>query len=192
MSFFTAEQAAALASTTPRVAWLAELFFKSATIRLWAGDTMLDTGGRAWKPTFGQVTPEGIGWDGQATSRQITLSVSGVATSLLALALAETNEADQQFAMLHLQFFDADWQTVGAPAPLFYGVMQPPTVERSETGEAGAVQTITLPIENLFYNRARPPYGRYSDRDQNHRTVNDRFFEFTPTLKFKTIVWPDY
>lgn len=192
MTFFTPEQAAQLASGTPRIGWLAELFFKSETIRLWNGDTLLDAGSRRWKPTFGQVQIDGVGWDGMPTSRQITMAVSGVSTEMLALALAETNEADQQMATIALQFFDNEWQTIGAPVPFFYGLMQPPMVSRSETGEQGAVQSVTLPIENLFYNRSKASNGRYTDRDQQHRHPGDLFFSFTPSLVFKTITWPDY
>ena len=40
-SFFTTQQAAALAGQTVRMAWLAEFQFVSATKRIWSGDTLL-------------------------------------------------------------------------------------------------------------------------------------------------------
>jgi hypothetical protein len=49
-----------------------------------------------------------------------------------------------------------------------------------------------MTAENAFFNRSRPPYGRYTDRDQQSRSAGDKFFQFTPSLLFKTFTYPDY
>lgn len=192
--FFTAEQVALLAAGTVRWAWLAEAEFKSETVWLWAGDRILDFGGKEWRPTYGSVQVAGLGFSGEALSRQVTFSLPGTDATLLPLALAETEEADQQPLRLSLLFFGEDWQPIGGLIPIMpFGVMQPPRIDRSEViGAEGPTQTITLPVENLFYNRARPPNGRYTDTDQKRRHPGDRICEFTPSLTFKSIAWPKF
>lgn len=194
MSFFSADQVEAFAQSTVRVGLLYELFFKSETVRYWSGDTILVAGDVEWRPTFGAVQPSGLGVTSEAVSRQVTLSVSGVDEQALFLVLAETEEADQQPGIVHLQLFDAGWQTDGAMISIFHGVMQPPTVSRSAvTQDAGAEQAIAISLENAFLDRARPAYGRYTASDQNNRTTTpDDFCNFIPSLFNKKFIYPDY
>lgn len=197
-SFFTTEQAAALAGQTVRMAWLAEFQFVSATKRIWSGDTLLAIGGNNWEPTRGYVQIEGLGFSGDASSQKITLSVSAVGDGLpadfLAQALAESDEADQQPLIVYMVLFDEDWQVSGGLIPIGAYTMQPVAVSRAAMdGGEGAVQKISIEAENAFYNRARPPFGRYTDRDQNKRTSTpDKFFEFTPSLTSATFTYPDF
>lgn len=192
MTFFTPEQVDALAGREVRAAWMAELHFRSQTERVWAGNTILDANGHEWKPTHGAVQIEGLGWRGEATSRQITLRLSGVDSNLLLLARSGTNEADQQPMGLFFQFFDEDWQTVGNPVPIGIWIMQPPKVGRTEIeGIEGAEQSVTLTAENMFYNRSRPAHGRYTAADQARRVGwPDRIFDFTPSLVNRQFRWP--
>ncbi|PZO78430.1 MAG: hypothetical protein DI629_12065 [Mesorhizobium amorphae] len=194
MAFFTPEQIAILSAGTVRVAWGAEAFFKSETVRRWAGDTELDFAGRTWLPTYGAVQIEGLGFDGGETSRRISMTLSGLDPDLLPLALSETGEADQQPISIYLILFNDTWQPVGGLIPVHYGLMQPPTVDRTSAQEGqGAIQSATLSSENMMFNRAFPANGWYGDRDQNHRaSTPDRSMEHVPSLVFKTIRWPDF
>lgn len=192
MSFFSEDETAILQGREVRAAWLAEMHFKSETSRIWSGSTTLDANGHEWKPTHGAVQIDGLGWSGEAASKQISLRVSGVDTQFLFAARSGTNEADQQPMGLLFQFFDEDWQTVGPPVPLGIWIMQPPKIARSEMeGSDGAEQTVTLTAENLFYNRSRPAYGRYTSADQAKRVGwPDKFFDGTPLLINRTFRWP--
>lgn len=196
-SFFTTEQAAALAGQTVRMAWLAEFQFVSATKRIWSGDTLLAIGGNNWDPTRGHVQIEGLGFSGDASSQKITLSVSAVGDGLpadfLAQALAESDEADQRPLIVYMVLFDEEWQVSGGLIPIGAYTMQPVAVSRAAMeGVEGTVQKISIEAENAFYNRARPPFGRYTDRDQNKRTSGDKFFEFTPSLTSASFTYPDF
>lgn len=192
MTFFSPEQVAALAGREVRAAWLAEMHFKSQTERIWAGNTVLDANGFEWKPTYGAVQLDGLGWSGDGASKQISLRLSGVDTNFLMLARAGTHEADQRPMAVFFQFFDEDWQTVGNPVPLGIWLMQPPQVSRTEIdGIEGAEQAVTLTAENLFYNRSKPPNGRYTSADQAKRVGwADKFFDFTPQLTNTVFRWP--
>ncbi len=194
MPFFTDEQADLLAQSVVRSAWLVEMQFKSATSRIWAGDTDLEVGGHIWRPTYGGAQIDGLGFAGQPGSSQVTITASGVDQELLGMALAEANEADQQPAIIYLQLFDDAWQPVGGLAALFFGLMQQPRVSRTALGETeGSTQSITLPIENMFFSRARPPAGRYTPLDQNKRTATqDDIFNFVWSLTNKRFTYPDF
>lgn len=195
MAFFSPEQVEAFSQTKVQVGVLIRFDFTSQTMRVWNGNQDLVTlDDQTWHPTYGAGTIDGIGQSGGATSEVVTLSLSGLPDQqpdLLAMALAETNEVDQQLLSIYLQFFDPDWQCVGNPLGMFWGFMQPPKVSRSETTTLeGAVQTISLQAENAFFNRARPPYSRLTDRDQQQRFAGDKGLQFIPSLMFKKITWP--
>lgn len=194
MSFYTAPQLAALKAGTVRHAWLARMDFKSETVRRSARSQIITALGEEWLPTYGAVTIEGLGSSFDTTSKQFTLTLSGVDDDFLAAALAETNEADQQPIFIYEQLYDGDWAKIGDPVWVAYGLMQPPRVSTSETTQdAGAVQSIVLPCENPFYNRARSPNGRYTPRDQNNRTTpTDKFCDYVSHMRFKTFIWPDF
>lgn len=194
MPFFTGEQIEIMNRSTVRSAWFLEMQFKSETSRAWAGDTLIDLNGHRWQPTYGAAQVDGLGFVGEPVSSQVTVTASGVDETLLGMALAEANEADQQPALFFLQFFGDDWQPVGGMIPLFFGLMQQPRVSKTAPTETeGSVQSIVLPIENPFYNRARPPAGRFTSLDQNRRTPTpDRFFDSVPTLANKFFTYPDF
>lgn len=194
--FFTAEQIAALSATTVRCDFLIKMDFKTGTVRYWNGNTPLDSGGQTWTPAYGAAQIDGLAVPTGTASNSVTLTLNGLpnqATDLLAKALDATPDVQQQPVTILLQMFDADWQPVGVPIGLWWGFMQPPRISRSTMGQdIGAIQSISMTAENAFFNRSRPPYGRYTDRDQQSRSAGDKFFQFTPSLLFKTFTYPDY
>ncbi len=192
MAFFTDDQVSRLAATEVRMAWLAQMEFKSQTERVWSGNTILEVGGYEWKPLYGAVQVDGLGWQGEPASKEISFQLSGVDTDVLSAARSGTDEADQQPITIYLLFFDEDWQVVGGLVPVFLGLMQPPKVSRSPlTGDTGGEQVVRLTAENLFYNRSRPPAGRYTSADQAKRVGwADKFFNFIPALVNRQFRWP--
>lgn len=196
MEFFTPEQAEKLSKGTVRCDFLVKLEFVSETVYLWNGHYPLTVAGQVYTPLHGIAVIDGLGVTSNAQSQQITFSVSGIPNQepdLLALALEETSEANQQSVSVYMQLFDEDWQPEGSPVLIWVGFLQPPRVERTAmTEDEGSIQTIHISAENAFYNRARPAYGRYTDRDQQRRFPGDKFFRFTALLQQKTFVYPDY
>lgn len=196
MSFFTPEQIAAFAAGKVLVDIITEFQFKSGTVRVWNGVTEMVSGGHVWKPMFGRGSIDGLGVSGGTVSETVTFTLNGLPNQdpdLLGLALEETPEADQQLCIIYLQLFDEDWQPWGNPIGVFWGFMQPPKVSRTPMqGTDGAIQSVTMAVENAFFNRSRPPNGRYTDRDQQRRSPGDKMMQFIPSLLFKRIVWPDW
>ncbi|WP_246678237.1 hypothetical protein [Mesorhizobium sp. B1-1-7] len=196
MDFFTPEQLALLTASNVHVSILVKFDFASGAEYAWNGYTRLPVGGNTYLPMCGMAQVEGLGLSGNGASDSVTVSVSGLpdqALGFLAKALQDTPLVDQQLMTVYLQLFDPDWQPVGNPIPIFWGFMQPPKVSRSEAqDDQGSVQSIAIVAENAFFNRSRPPYGRYTDRDQQARSPGDKFFGFVSSILMKTVTYPDY
>lgn len=196
MAFFTPDQMAALSASTVRVDLLVKFEFRTSTQYLWNGTTDLETGGQTWKPMHGAGVIDGLSLPTGTTADAVTFQLNGLpdqATDLLGMALEDSRDVAQQLVTVYLQLFDADWQPVGAPIGIWWGFMQPPRITRTAMQDTeGAVQSISLTAENAFFNRSRPPYGRMTDRDQQKRSNGDKFFQFTPSLLFKSFTYPDF
>ena len=196
MTFFTDEQIEYMSTRDVRVAFLTELQFLSETAYVWNGHYKLTSGGHEWLPMHGIGSIEGLGTSSDAQSEAITMTIAGIPDQepdILALALSQSVEANQQLVKIYIQFFDTDWQPIGNPVMMWFGFMQPPKVSRDISDPIqGPIQSITVTAENAFFNRSRPPYGRNTDRDQQARYPGDKFFQFTPTLKSKTFIYPNY
>lgn len=194
--FFSPELVEALSQTVVRVGWSYKFEFVSKTIYAWDGNTELVAGGNTYQPLYGAASMDGLGLGAQGTvSESVALGLHGLPLppDFLAQVLAETPEAFQQMLTVSMHLFDDEWQPKGPPVPLFCGFMQPPSATRSEaTGTDGAVQSVSITAENIFYGRSRPPYGRYTDTDQQRRSPGDKFFAFTPSLRAKQFTYPDY
>lgn len=194
--FFTSAQLAILTATTVRVAPLAKFEFVSETVFAWNGNYPLTVGSDTYQPMRGIGAIEGLGLSAGGTSDYVTVSLNGLPDqepNFLALALASNDEVIQQPLTIYLLLFDADWQAVGSPIFVFSGFMQPPKVTRTPMQDAeGGVQSISVTAENVFYNRAKPANGRYTDRDQQARSPGDKFFGFVASLLAKQVKYPDH
>lgn len=193
MSWFSEADLQIFEKGVVRVALLVEMQFKNQSMYFWNGDTWLEANKQLWQPLHGHGTIDGIPMLGQGTANSVTLSLPGIDNATLALALSETDMVRQQLAIIYFQLFDEQWQVVGKPRAAFFGFMQPPRVGRTAFGATdGAEQIITVECINAFYNRSRPPFGRYTDSDQKKRHPGDEFFSFVAGTVSKSVTYPDF
>lgn len=194
--YFTEEQLVMLSSSIVRIDFLVKFDFASETIRCWNGHYNLTTGGYKWLPLHGIATIDGIEYANTTASQSVTFGLSGlsdVGPDFLAKALEGTEETIQQLVTVYTQLFDEHWQPIGSPIAIWYGFMQPPEINTTEIQDLdGNTQMISMSAENIFFNRSKPPYGRYTDRDQQSRFDGDKFFQFISSLKRKLINYPDF
>lgn len=187
---FSPSQLEALSQATVRLATLVEFRFDPPT-RLWNGPGPLIAGGVEWQGlnTLGQI--DGLLESRSGESSQVRFTVSGTDADMNRLAMRASAEQAGALAIVYQQLFDEDWQTVGAPIPIWMGVTQPMSASSSSGAEGeGRQRSLTLPAENLFSDRSRPPAGTNSDRDQKTRFPGDKFFEFQSRMRNFTYVWP--
>lgn len=193
MGWFSAGQLAVLTARNPRVALLAEFRFQGDTKRVWNGDRWLKIGADVYQPLRGRGFIDQLPVQALGTTESVNTSLPGVDSSIVALAFAATADIVQRVAILSLQFFDKDWAPVGSPLGVFFGFMQPPRATTTiMQGVEGPVKTISMEILNMFFNRSKPPYGRYDDADQEARSTGDRFFAFVTDVADKNVTYPDY
>lgn len=178
---------------------LVDFDFDGAPAYIWNGFGPRTFGGSPGKLYIGcgdLGTIEGLEETRSAQSQRVTFTLSGVADSpidLLAIALDSADIVQGRSVVVYEQLFNADWSTLGDPIELYEGIMQQPRVTReAATEDQGARRVITLGSENAFFGRSRPPAGRYTDREQQHRYPGDLFCSFTPMLVNATIAFPDY
>ena len=110
---------------------------------------------------------------------------------MIAKARAEDlAEYVQRPITVFLQFFDPSTDAaIEDPKSIWSGLMDSMR-ETYSNGDDGPVRTITLTAETLFQDRARPPYGAYSDADQKARYAGDKGCERVALLVNKRIDWP--
>lgn len=203
MAFFSTEQIERLSAITVRAPLLLKLDFVSGAKHLWNGDTDLPVGVDVYQPLYGLGQIAGLRFTREPVSQRFTIALEAVTTAtadtpgsetnLLALALSETDEVYGQVATVSMVFIDADWQPVGLPVPIAFGLMRKPRVTRTRIdGADGPIQRVSVGCENVFYNRALPPAGRYTDRDQQARFDGDLMCQFQPLLRAKNFTYPDY
>ncbi len=165
--------------------------FASGAGRYWLGVGTLDTiGGEQWIGT-GKVASIGdVVSSINGTAPEQTFTLSGVDPEFIAKAQASKAEYYGRLCFVFLQQFDAAWQVVGAPKPLWWGRMSVISFAQ-QASEQGFTRSVTLSAESVFSGRRRPRNGFLTDRDQQARYAGDRGCERTLGMQAKTIVFPD-
>jgi hypothetical protein len=190
-AFFTSDELAHLTQPSLAYATLAQFDFASGTQRYFAGAGIRDFGGHEWKGLGGVISISGMGDQRGTAANPVDITLSGVDEALLPKALGETDEVRNRLVTIFWQLLSTDHQPFGRLIPMFWGLMQPPSVNRSEASDdAGPTCTITLPCEGLMVGRARPPSGRYTNADQQRRHPGDRYFERIHVTKGQSVLWP--
>lgn len=186
--FFTPAQIAQLSAGDVRMGVLVELGF-DPIMHYWNGNMRLEAGGRLWHgfADGALISLEGL-VEGRGTeSAQIMLNLSGTTPEINLLALQTAEDQADKVVEIFFQFFDVNWQVTGVPVSVWLGISQPMTVTfvKGEDGEEDQ-RSISLPAENLFYNRSRPAGGRYTAADLERRFPGDRFCDYMPRIKYGT------
>jgi hypothetical protein len=182
--------------------------FKSGPMRVWEGDGPIVREGVEWLG-FGQRTDgsgnplqtvEGLEQAASGTAPQLTLTLNGVDSTIVAAARSgDPDEIEGRKLTVRIGFYDATvpWDMVELGPLLVLGVwyMQKP----SFTATGPTLRTITLPCETLFAQRSRAPFGLLTDRDHQRRWPGtpgdpedpaDHACDLVPTLVDRDVAWP--
>lgn len=186
MAFFDSTLAALVDDRTVYCTPLAWFDFATTPMRLWPGAGTLTTNdSNTWSGIGEYGSIDGIEQAIAGNAPKATFTLSGVSTWLLTDAKAAASEVKNRDCIVYLQFFDDQGAPTDNPVAIFSGIMD--QVTYSATGPSQRV--VTVSAESLFTFRKRPPFGLYTDRDQNARFSGDRGLEQIPDLVNKTIRW---
>ena len=165
-----------------RPIFLVHMVFDSSELNIWSGVGDL---------SFDSVTYTGLGdllsiSDIKETSdisaTGISVSLSGVKTSLIAVAKDQDYQGRE--LTVRLGAFNESGSLIADPVIIFSGFMDTMTI-----AEAGNYSTISIAVENKLVAFERSKVRRYTAEDQKIDHPTDKGFEFVTSIVQKEIIW---
>jgi hypothetical protein len=174
-----------------RVSHLAEFEFKSGTIRLWGGHFVFDSGGKKWHPTMGIGQVTGIAQSTNGTAPEIRFELSGVDHGFISKAQGSVNEYYNRIVTVYWQFWDENWQVLGVPRAITWGLMRS-IISNRKALENGTAASLTLTAETPFEGRARARHSYVTDRDQQTRHPGDLICSRIAGIEAREVTFPAF
>jgi len=165
-----------------RPIFLVRMVFDSSQLNIWSGVGDI---------SFDSVTYTGLGdllsiSDIKETSdisaTGINVSLSGVKTSLI--AIAKNQDYQGRELTVRLGAFNETGSLIADPVIIFSGFMDTMTI-----AEAGSYSTISIAVENKLVALERAKVRRYTAEDQKIEHPTDKGFEFVTSIVQKEIFW---
>ncbi len=177
----TAAVETALAGTNLTAMFLIELRFGSGTVYVNNLDFDKDYGGHTWlgRGRIGSISAIEEGEDLQANGVRLTLS--GIDSSLVAIALTEDYQG--RAVIISLALLDSNHNIIDTPVQVYRGRMDTMPIE------AGQTATITMNVEGRLVDFERPRVRRYNSEDQQIVYPTDQFFQYVPQMVSKELYW---
>ena len=183
-----------------------ELFFDTTTLRFWSGLGEATIQGETYVGSGNMIQISSVEESMDISAKGATLTLSGLPSNLLSLALSEPYQGRKckiffglkDNASQFLQAENGDFLqtesgayfdlTVGEPeavmTEIFTGFMDQMNIE-----EAADTSTIALYVESRLIDLQKARERRYTSESQKSRFPNDRGFEFVEDLQRKRFQW---
>lgn len=166
-----------------------EMLFDSGALRLWTGIGEKTIDSRTWIGAGNLLNISNIEETSEIAVRGATISLSGIPSDVLSLALQEPYQG--RVANLYFGTFrDVPGDVV------FVGQLQNElteifsgTIDMMNIEEGPETCTIEVTVENKLIDLERPRVRRYSSGYQKSVYPNDKGFDFVEDLQDKEIVW---
>jgi hypothetical protein len=166
-----------------KAAWIVYFNFDSGALRLWSGTGDLIWNGNTYTGTgtLGRISP--IEETSDVRSNGIQLTLSGISSSLISIALGTQYQG--RTCTVWLGFFNSSDVLIDDPVQVFSGKMDVMSIQ-----DTGGTCEITVTAENRLVDLERPKEVRYyTDADQQRLSAGDKGCQFVETLQTKEIVW---
>lgn len=156
--------------------------FDSGDLNMWTGIGSLLHDGKTYVGTGNLLDISGLQETNQLAAQGITVTLSGVLSSLLEKARDE----DYQGRTLEVLFgaIDDNGDIIDDPVVMFSGFMDTMTIL-----DGGDTATISISVENRLIEFERTRVRRYTAEDQKIDYPDDKGLEFVAALEEKEIVW---
>lgn len=184
-----------LQGRTVACAPLVYMAFKDADRRWWPGfGTLVTNDGAQWQGTGSLITIDGLEEDIGTAANPMTFTLSGVDAEIVTLARNASDRVKGRRVFVYLQFFDVTptdagvqpWTPLDLPDVIKTGTME----QMRYVADGPTSRQVIVTAEGLWTGRNRPPFGLYTDRDQQSRFPGDRGLEQVSDLVSKVIRWP--
>lgn len=153
--------------------------FDSATIGLWSGYSDITIAGVEYLGTGALLGISEVEETSEISARGVTITVSGLDESILAIAL---NEPYQNRA-LSVLIGTIDGTTVDSYT-LFRGRM-----DVMKISESGGTTSISITAENRLIDLERPRSARYTSEDQKRLFAGDKGLDYVADIQDKALLW---
>ncbi len=178
---YSADNQTALASDVVRPVNLVKLEFDSGPIYYSDSDRDIDFGGNTYLGTGTLAGFSAIEEGVELQTYSITLSLSGIPSSVITLALSENFQ--NRFCTLYTGFLNDSYVLIANPVETFKGRINQMNVESGDTC------TVALSVESRLVDWERARVRRYNNADQQVEYESDKGFEFVPQMVEKELVW---
>lgn len=195
----------AVEQTTVDIFFAIELFFDTSTLRFWSGLGEVEIAGNTYVGSGSLIQISSVDESLDISAKGATLTLSGLPSDLLALALAEPyqgrkcriyfgirdnapsflQQEDGDYVLTESEVF-IDLQPEAAPvmAEIFTGY-----IDQMNIDEGPETSTIAVYVESRLIDLQRPRELRYTSESQKSRFPNDRGFDFVEDLQAKKFQW---
>lgn len=166
------------------VAMLAELEFRSGTVRVTDLPHNVVVGGETWTGLGQLVSIKEVTESGMLEANGLELVLSGVQSQVVTIAMEEHVQGLP--ARVYLAIFDADGQAIGPPVEEWAG-----RIDQLKIDDSGESSTVSITVESRIADFQRSYARRFTNEDQNFFHPGDRFFEHVQQVTDMEIIWPN-
>jgi len=182
-SISLAQQDAMSAAVVRPVAFV-EVDWLSGTQRYCTAGAPMSWSGQDWMALGNLVAISEIEETEAVAATGIALTLSGVPTSLLSLALSEHIQGRP--LRIWVAPTNENYALIGEPVLEYVGRCDVLTHDLTEDG----VASLTLSVESRMASLLGAAVRRYTDEDQKAEFPGDDFFRFVPQMAERLIVFP--
>lgn len=169
--------ATALASGSVELFYGVEMLFDSGALRFWTGYGERTINGQTYTGTGALMNIDGISEVADLSAVGITVTLSGISSSIISLALQENYQG-----RVARVYFGVNGVTDAVE--VFSGLMDVMVIQHS-----GETVTVELSIESKLVTLQRANLRRYTRQNHILRHPGDTFFNYVTKLQDKEVVW---
>lgn len=156
--------------------------FDSGDIRLWSGYGPYTFNSESYQGAGELLAISEISETSSISAEGVQVSLSGVDSSILSLAMTEDYVGRP--LTIYLGFFDEDESLVNTAFTLFQGY-----IDAMPISDDGSTCTISCSVESRLRDLFRSKLKLFSDGDQRAIDSEDAAMEYIATLQDKEITW---
>jgi len=171
------------------VCWLIEMDFSGGMVYATTAPVNVDYGGHTYTGLGNLVQVGGLSESENNSAEKLSVSVSVVDSTMLALVLVDANTYRGRSLTLRLQMLNEAFKPIGTPKQRWSGKMNPAKVTRGGAGGENNGR-IELPCSRYGMARARNYQGlRHTHAQQQLRFPGDLGLQYMQDLIEKPALW---
>jgi len=167
----------ALAQSEVQPYYAVELAFDSGTVRLWTGYGDRTIESNTYVGAGSLLNIQGLSEVADLSAKAITISLSGVATDLVSLALQEPYQRRRCRVLFGVT-------NITDIVEVFAGSVNTMPIE-----DSGETSTIVATVDSKLVETEKASNLRYTSETQKARYAGDTFFDYVSAIQDAEVVW---